>query len=87
MNGEIRDDEFQYPKRYTKAILDISDTFRYVNQEFGWRKIRWNYKLIEQVMTLCLKHRHEIEDGLPGFIRWNTISKELEWYIPERRKK
>lgn len=69
-----------YNAGYTKAILDLQDTMRYVDYDLKCHRKKWNYQLIQDVVSLFLDNRESIRENRPGFIRWNTSKCALEWF-------
>lgn len=64
-----------YIRGYTKAIQDIQS----IVDEIAFNK-KLNNKSIKELLKCVLKYRANIRERRNGFIRWNVVTKNFEWY-------
>lgn len=69
-----------YIRGYTKAILDIAEIFEYIQQDLKHHHKNLNGKLSVILLKTILDNREKIRENFNGFIRWNCIDKEFEWF-------
>jgi hypothetical protein len=69
-----------FNRGYTKAIMDIEDLFNYIESDLAHHKKRLNNKLARELLTCALTNREKLRENRNGFIRWNCITKEFEWF-------
>ena len=69
-----------YIRGYTKAIMDMSEIFDYVNNDLKHHKKRFNDKLAKELLQCVLTNREKIREDRDGFIRWNCIENKFEWF-------
>lgn len=78
----------EFIRGYTKAIMDIQEITRYINNELSSRHKQMNYKMIDLLLRCCLKNREKLRDSTAGitdgFIRWNQDKNDFEYF--ERNK-
>ena len=74
-----------YNKGYTKAIFDIMEVFKYVNDDLITHyRSRMNYKWVEKILKCCIENREQLRDDWNGFVRveksesgrWDIV----KWY-------
>lgn len=74
----------EYNIGYTKAIQDILEIFKYVNDDLVSHRMRMNYSWAEKILKCCLENREKIREDRSGFIRversesgkWDVV----RWY-------
>lgn len=78
-----------YIKGYTKAIQDIIEVFEYIQQDLKHHHKNLNGKISIMLLEAILKHREEIRERKAisgwdykkeGFIRWNKLKNDFEWF-------
>lgn len=77
----------EFNRGYSKAIIDIQETMKYIQRDLRAHKRNLNYKLCMDALQLFLENRENFREGMDGFIRYNTKAKELEFFTPERKTK
>ena len=77
----------EFNRGYTKAIMDIQEIMKYIQRGLRDHKRNLNYKLCMDALQLILENRENFREGMDGFIRYNTKTKELEFFITERKQK
>jgi hypothetical protein len=74
----------EYIRGYTKAIMDIKEQMVSTSVDLQYHKKRFTPKSIEYFFKLYLENRMMLREGI-GFIRYNTLTNELEWYRGEEK--
>lgn len=69
-----------YNRGYTKAIQDLMEVFDYIQADLNHHKKRLNNKSCKELLHCCLENREQLRENRDGFIRWNNITKEFEFY-------
>lgn len=78
-----------YIRGYTKAVLDITEIFEYIQSDLKFHHKNMNGKLSIMLLKTILKNREEIRERIwdsagdrkkEGFVRWNHIKKDFEWF-------
>lgn len=81
-----------YIRGYTKAIQDITEIFEYIQRDLKVHHKNLNGKLAIALLKVILENRESIRERIEisggdykheGFIRWNGIKNEFEWFKPE----
>jgi hypothetical protein len=73
-----------FNRGYTKAIQDIIEIVKYVQPDLKHHHTTLNAKKIEALLKCCLDNRGYLRDSIGnGFIRWNGVKNEFEYYIPK----
>ena len=65
---------------YTKAIQDVAGVFEYVVPDLKYHGKRFNDKLAKELLQCILENREKIRENRRGFIRWNCITDQFEWF-------
>lgn len=73
-----------YNRGYTKAIMDVTKVFEYVDRDLSGHKMRLTNKLALRLFQVILENREAIREQRDGFIRWNTRKKDLEYFTREK---
>lgn len=76
-----------YIRGYTKAIQDITEIFEYIQPDLKHHHKNLNGKLSLSLLKVILENREKIREDIcgDGFIRWNCINKEFEWFSKRKR--
>lgn len=69
-----------YNRGYTKAIRDMQEIFAYVQVDLQHHHKKWTGKMCNELLECCLKHREQLRENSDGFIRWNCVTEEFEYY-------
>lgn len=69
-----------YIRGYTKAIRDVEEIVISIHSALKIYKVKWSIKVIKELFECIMEHRAKIREQKNGFIRWNVVSKEFEWY-------
>lgn len=69
-----------YNRGYVKAIQDIQEVFAYVQEDLQYRHKKLTGKMCGELLECCLKHREQLRENRNGFIRWNCVTEEFEFY-------
>jgi hypothetical protein len=69
-----------YIRGYTKAIQDMQEVFNYIESDLTHHKKRLNMKLAKELLACFLTNREKVRENRNGFIRWNCVTKEFEWF-------
>ncbi len=78
-----------YIKGYTKAVQDTIEVFEYIQPDLKYHRKNLNGKLSLMLLKAILKHREEIQERKAisgwdykkeGFIRWNKLKNDFEWF-------
>lgn len=72
-----------YINGYTKALLDIIKVFEYIQPDLKHHHKSVNAKTVNQLLKFCLDNRESIREDVSGFVRWNCVSNNFEWFIPK----
>ena len=73
-----------YIRGYTKAIVDITEIFGYMEDDLKYHHKRLNWKLAMQLLKAILENREKIREGVGGFVRFNGKLNNFEFF-DERR--
>lgn len=65
---------------YRKAIQDMQKIFLSIEDDLKFHKKRLNWKLIKELLDCCLANREKLRENRNGFIRWNCVKNEFEWF-------
>lgn len=69
-----------FNRGYTKAIQDVQQIFNYIEYDLIVHKKRLNAKLSKELLVCVLINREKVRENRNGFIRWNCLKKEFEWF-------
>jgi hypothetical protein len=69
-----------FNRGYTKAIQDVQQIFNYIENDLIAHKKRLNSKLSKELLVCVLINREKVRENRNGFIRWNYLKKEFEWF-------
>ena len=69
-----------YNRGYTKAIQDVQEVFEYIEHDLAHHKKRLNNKLAKELLTCILINREKLREDRNGFIRWNCVTNQFEWF-------
>lgn len=69
-----------YIRGYTKAIQDITEVFRYIIPDLRHHHMNLNAKNSLRLLQVILENREQVRDNWNGFIRYNGVTKDFEWY-------
>ena len=72
----------EYNRGYTKAIQDIQEVFRYIVPDLKHHKKRITERTVNELLSCCLTNRERLRESQCGFIRFNGIRQEFEFYEP-----
>ena len=72
-----------YIQGYTNALLDIKEILNYIPGDLKAHKKPFNSKTIQELMKCCIENRRKLRDRAEGFIRYNGVTKEFEWFNGE----
>ena len=67
--------------------MDIQKEMKDIQRDLRDHKRNLNYKLCMDALQLFLENRENFREGMGGFIRYKTATKELEFFVPERKAK
>lgn len=70
----------EYNRGYTQAIQDITEVFKYIQPDLKYHHKNLTGKLSIALLNTILDNREKIREKRNGFIRWNCIKKEFEWF-------
>lgn len=73
-----------YNRGYTKAIQDVTEVFKYVIPDLKHHHINFNAKNSMRLLQIILENRERLRDDWNGFIRYNGIKKDFEWFNPRK---
>lgn len=76
----------EYIRGYTKAILDITEVFRYIQPDLKHHHKSLNGKLAIELLRVILENREALREDWNGFIRYNGNTKEFEFYSSRKEK-
>lgn len=76
----------EYIRGYTKAIMDITEVFRYIQPDLKYHHKNLNGKLAVELLQVFLENREALRDDWDGFIRCNGNTKEFEFYSSRKEK-
>lgn len=68
---------------YTKAIMDILNIWDYIHNDLKHHHKRMNYELTKELLKCVLNNREKVRENMNGFIRWNCVKHEFEWFEKE----
>lgn len=71
-----------YNRGYTRAIQDVCEEVKGVQNNLIHYHKHLNFKLIIKVLELFLQNCENFREHRNGFIRWNVKKEELEFYKP-----
>lgn len=74
----------EYIRGYTKAIQDIIEVFTYIQNDLKIHHKSITAKTSLELLRCCLENREKIRENREGFIRYNGVKKEFEFYKPEK---
>ena len=74
----------EYNRGYTQAIQDITEVFEYIQPDLKHHHKNLNGKLSVALLSTILDNRVKIREKRNGFIRWNCIKKEFEWFSKKK---
>ena len=74
----------EYNRGYTQAIQDITEVFEYIQPDLKYHHKNLNGKLSITLLNTILDNREKIREKRNGFIRWNCIKKESEWFSKKK---
>lgn len=74
-----------YNRGYTKAIQDVAEVFKYIIPDLKLHHMNLNAKSSLRLLQVILENREKIRDDWDGFIRYNGIKKDFEWFKPLER--
>lgn len=74
-----------YIRGYTKALMDIQELLPTVIVDLKRFKRKLDGKHLNDFFKLIIEHRESLREETGGFIRFNWVKKELEWYEPDRK--
>lgn len=74
----------EYNRGYTQAIQDITEVFEYIQPDLKYHHKNLNGKLSITLLNTILDNREKIREKRNGFIRWNCIKKEFEWFSKKK---
>lgn len=69
-----------FNRGYTKAIQDVIEVFDYIQPDLKHHHKNLSAKVSVQLLNTILKERANIRDDFDGFIRWNCVKNEFEWF-------
>lgn len=69
-----------YIRGYTKALMDVQEMFRYLQQDAAFRGKQMNWKKIDQLMKCVIANRDAMRENSKGFFRWNKLHEKFEWF-------
>ena len=75
-----------YNRGYTRAIMDIKEVFHYIQNDLKHHKKRLTPKLADELINCCLSNRERLRESVNGFIRWNRVTEQFEFYEPGEDK-
>lgn len=69
-----------FNRGYTKAILDTIKIFNSVESDLRHHHKALTHKLTLELLNCIMKNRDAIREGRSGFIRYNHVKGEFEYY-------
>lgn len=75
----------EFNRGYTKSIQDIQEIFNYIRHDLKHHKKLLNAKMANDLLNCILENREKLRDGWNGFIRWNCVTNEFEWFDNKRQ--
>ena len=73
-----------YIRGYTKAIQDITEVFTYIVPDLEHHHLRMNSKQSLKLLKVILENREQLRDDWRGFIRYNGVINDFEWFRSTR---
>jgi hypothetical protein len=73
-----------YIRGYTKAIQDITEVFTYIVPDLKHHHLSMNSKQSLKLLKAILENREQLRDDWRGFIRYNGVINDFEWFRSAR---
>ena len=69
-----------FNRGYTKAIMDIAEVMKYIQDDLKYHHKTLNQKTINRLLEVILANRESLREDRNGFIRWNCKLNDFEWF-------
>lgn len=69
-----------YIRGYTQALVDLLNDLPGVYADCNYHKVKMNQKQMEKYIQKRIENRENLRENLQGFIRYNGVKKEWEWF-------
>lgn len=73
-----------FNRGYTKAIMDVSEVFSYIQDDLRHHHKNLTAKNASELLKCILQHREQLREqhlsGGKGFIRYNGKTQKFEWF-------
>ncbi len=77
----------EYIRGYTRAIMDVTEVFGYIQADLKHHHKTLNHKAAMQLLKTILENREALREDWEkrGFFRY--VNGSFEWHKPERKKR
>lgn len=70
----------EYTHGYRKAIMDVMEVFSYIEPDLRHHHKGMTFKTAQKLLECILDNREKLRDNWRGFIRFNCVKNEFEWF-------